>query len=147
MYTSEAPRNTMARNPSHLGSNRKLPAGGSACSSLASIGSIGGAMGKLFLTRRDVVIQMKYTAGIHGSAGPRVLHGQRTPALAVVLQRCAVTRACACDGGRRNVWHHRWHHGSRLPGDVTEAKEDRRQARPDTRQPMFLHFSSRRRPC
>src|SRR5438128_285673 len=105
MYTSAAPRNTIARNPSHLGSNRKLPAGGSACSSLASIGSIGGAMGKSFLARRDVVIQMKYTAGIHGSAG------------------------------------HRWHHGSRLPGDVSEAKEDRRQARPDTRQPMFLHFS------
>src|SRR5438093_13461990 len=71
MYTSEAPRNTMARNPSHVGSNRELPAGGSASSSLASIGSIGGAMGKSFLARRDVVIQMKYTAGIRGSAGAR----------------------------------------------------------------------------
>src|SRR2546426_28455 len=59
MYTFEAPRNTMARNPSHLGSNRKLPAGGSASSSLASIGSIGGAMGKSFLGRRDLFIGAK----------------------------------------------------------------------------------------
>src|SRR5207248_9335126 len=35
----------MARNPSHLGSNRKLPSRGRVSSSLASIGSIGGAMG------------------------------------------------------------------------------------------------------
>src|SRR5437763_16577985 len=35
----------MARNPSHLGSNRKLPSCGRVSSSLASIGSIGGAMG------------------------------------------------------------------------------------------------------
>src|SRR5437879_12853184 len=34
----------MARNPSHLGSNKKLPSCGRVASSLASIGSIGGAM-------------------------------------------------------------------------------------------------------
>src|SRR2546426_5371279 len=45
MYTSAAPRNTIARNPSHLGSNRKSPSSGRASASLASIGSIGGAGG------------------------------------------------------------------------------------------------------
>jgi hypothetical protein len=36
----------MARNPSHFGSKRKLPVTGSPSASLASMGSIGGAMGK-----------------------------------------------------------------------------------------------------
>src|SRR5919108_2377615 len=42
----------MARNPSHLGSNRKSPSGGRASSSLASIGSIGGVMGNSGFARR-----------------------------------------------------------------------------------------------
>src|SRR4029077_9353133 len=44
MKTSEPPRNTMARNPSHFGSYKKGPAG-IACASFASIGSMGGSMG------------------------------------------------------------------------------------------------------
>src|SRR4051794_41764641 len=44
MNTSEAPRNTMARNPSHFGSYRKPSPAGSSVASLASIGSIGGAI-------------------------------------------------------------------------------------------------------
>src|SRR5215210_3573263 len=42
MKRSDSPRNTMARKPSHFGSNRKSPSLGSASVSLASIGSIGG---------------------------------------------------------------------------------------------------------
>src|SRR6266511_5366944 len=45
MKTSDAPRKAMARNPSHFGSKRKLPAAGRASASLASMGSIGGATG------------------------------------------------------------------------------------------------------
>src|SRR6476646_3917655 len=45
MKTSPPPRNTMARNPSHFGSYRKSP-GGTSATSLASIGSTGGSMGK-----------------------------------------------------------------------------------------------------
>src|ERR1041385_5987769 len=41
----------MARNPSHLGSNRKSPSCGRVASSLASIGSTGGAMGNRPLGR------------------------------------------------------------------------------------------------
>src|SRR5439155_11134477 len=44
MNTSDAPRNTMARKPSHFGSYRKSPSG-RASASLASIGSMGGARG------------------------------------------------------------------------------------------------------
>src|SRR5258705_10071487 len=44
MKTSSAPRNTMARNPSHLGSYKNPPPSGSVSASLASIGSIGGSI-------------------------------------------------------------------------------------------------------
>ena len=44
MNTSEPPRKTIARNPSHFGSYRNVPAAGSFSASLASMGSIGGAM-------------------------------------------------------------------------------------------------------
>ena len=45
MKSSASPRNTIARKPSHFGSNRYAPSGGSSSASLASIGSIGGAIG------------------------------------------------------------------------------------------------------
>src|SRR5713101_278817 len=59
MKTSEASRNTIARNPSHLGSKRKLPPSGRASASLASIGSIGGAMGIRPLVRRGILIEYR----------------------------------------------------------------------------------------
>src|SRR5262245_60463380 len=43
MYTSSVERNTIARKPSHLGSNRKPSPSGIVSTSLASIGSMGGA--------------------------------------------------------------------------------------------------------
>src|SRR5437867_7240574 len=45
MYTSDSPRNTIARKPSHFGSYKNGPAGSSSAS-FASIGSIGGATAK-----------------------------------------------------------------------------------------------------
>src|SRR5688572_24083513 len=55
MKRSEAPRKTIARKPSHLGSNIQPPPSGSASASLASIGGMPGAMGNfaslLFGTR------------------------------------------------------------------------------------------------
>src|SRR5215510_3703185 len=45
MKTSESPRKTIARKPSHFGSYRNRPPSGSSSESLASIGSIGGAIG------------------------------------------------------------------------------------------------------
>ena len=48
MNTSEPPRNTIARKPSHLGSYRKPSPAGSSSASFASIGSIGGAIGNGF---------------------------------------------------------------------------------------------------
>src|SRR3989442_5478244 len=59
MYTSEASRNTIARNPSHLGSKRKLPPSGKASASLASIGSIGGVMGIRPLVRGGILIEYR----------------------------------------------------------------------------------------
>src|SRR5687767_6948586 len=56
MYTSEALRKTIARKPSHLGSNRNSPLGGRSSASLASIGSIGGAMGN---SESDLVVIVK----------------------------------------------------------------------------------------
>src|SRR5882757_5563060 len=44
MNTSAAPRNTIARKPSHLGSYRNAPSEGSSVASFASIGSIGGGI-------------------------------------------------------------------------------------------------------
>src|SRR5262245_59351834 len=44
MKRSDAFRNTMARKPSHLGSNNRLPSTGSSSASFASIGSTGGGM-------------------------------------------------------------------------------------------------------
>src|ERR1041384_5639884 len=46
MKSSEVPRNTIARKPSHFGSYRYSPCGGSSSASFASIGSTGGAIGK-----------------------------------------------------------------------------------------------------
>src|SRR5258707_375154 len=43
MYTSSPPRNTIARKPSHFGSNRNAPSG-MASASLASIGSMGASI-------------------------------------------------------------------------------------------------------
>src|ERR1700681_3804112 len=45
MYTSLAPRKTMARKPSHLGSNRKSLFSGRLSASLANMGSTGGSIG------------------------------------------------------------------------------------------------------
>src|SRR5919204_6268327 len=49
MYTLSlsGPRNTIARKPSHFGSNRKSPSRGSPSVSLASMGSIGGVTAKV----------------------------------------------------------------------------------------------------
>src|SRR3954470_1709879 len=44
MNTSDDPRKTIARNPSHLGSNRNPAPAGTSSASLASIGSTGGAI-------------------------------------------------------------------------------------------------------
>src|SRR5689334_899099 len=45
MKSSAVPRNTIARNPSHFGSYRYSPCGGSSSASFASIGSTGGTIG------------------------------------------------------------------------------------------------------
>ena len=47
MNTSDAPRKTIARKPSHFGSNRKSGELGSSSAILASIGSIGGAIANM----------------------------------------------------------------------------------------------------
>src|SRR5579862_3054335 len=53
MYTSLSLRKTMARKPSHLGSKRTSPSDGSSSAICASIGSMGGTMGKRMAHRRE----------------------------------------------------------------------------------------------
>src|SRR6266849_4772093 len=57
MNTSSLLRNTIARNPSHLGSNRKSPSRGISSATFASMGSTGGRTGNdlrdIFLTLRS----------------------------------------------------------------------------------------------
>src|SRR6266849_1827973 len=54
MYTSDPPRKTSARNPSHLGSYRKAPVGSSSAS-FASIGSIGGSTANILNSQRSTL--------------------------------------------------------------------------------------------
>src|SRR5688572_29346009 len=108
MNTSFAPRKTMARKPSHFGSKRYSPEAGSLSVSLASIGSIGGAIGKsaafsgaagsvggvFFVSRRGLMSRVNHKLA---GASPSLLHfqtflflqypdGRRVP-LAVVVRR------------------------------------------------------------
>src|SRR5439155_13170860 len=93
--TSDPPRKTIARNPSHLGSYKNAPAGSSSAS-LGSIVSIGGATAKM--VRVVVVVYLTFRAHWSLHTG-RLSHRRHLRAVPPLL-RAAVSARSEWPGGR-----------------------------------------------